>query len=452
MITQRVFIIFACIQLLIFAGICRGGDPQSASAYFGHINAACVSTPDKTSKEFCDELKEYLRSLKTECTTIDVKCRPGEEILRRIFGPVQRKTLADFIIYFDQSLGAGKFTERSPALLWRDKITPHLYGVRNVYAVVFTEYKVDLKVRLTTDYKREPNPLAGLSEVLGAKGQVPDEPPSVSKQGEFLWYPLTGNSDDTDMWLAIARMGVDVNTINRITVSYDQPKPRSIKIVRKVTLSDGASHNNNDKVTKKDTATTKENSKSNIISEEKEDVDERDAFQKKDTTTSFEVSDDRAAENDEGMTRDATLGKESGKYTGNFLAANGFFSNSPDSRAAVSLAIGVTFNDKGTAASSGGNNQSFNGYALAKFYIIPPMLLAGPQSGPGAKKAYSSSLGVVLGTNMARSVFDEFVVGFSFGHLVGNAGLVVGANFIAGEKDSSAGRKTRPLIAIEYTF
>jgi hypothetical protein len=250
--------------------------------------------------------------------------------------------------------------------MWRNRNTPHLYGVRDIYAVVLTEHKACLDAFVSTEYKSEPNPFSALFKVLGA----PIEP-SAAKTGErqkaeFSWYPLSGNPAMPGMWLAIARAGVDVNSINRITV---QPR------------------------------------------------------------------------------QECEPGKAPTAYAGDFLAANGFFSNSPASRVSVSLALGWTTGTRDTSVSSGGSNQNLNGYALAKFFILRPELRAGPGS-----TGRTPSLGVVVGTNVINSAFSELVVGLSAGHLVGNVGLVAGVNSIAGAKDSTSGRKARPFIGLDYTF
>ena len=140
------------------------------------------------------------------------------------------------------------------------------------------------------------------------------------------------------------------------------------------------------------------------------------------------------------------------KYKSDYLAANAFFSNSPDSRVAVSIALGMTTNPKGTAVATGDSaNQYFNGYAFAKYYLRRPQLRAAPEF-EQFDQARAVSYALVLGTNITKSAFNELVVGVSAGHLRGNMGIIVGLNSLAGATGSDSGRKWRPFAGLEYSF
>ena len=413
-----------CGYLMATAVAClAANEPQEGKSYFWHIEAPCAGPNKEAINLKCDAIRDALLSFEDACTKIDTKCKPAIDVLDKLFGSTKHPMLADYIVYLSQcvankktldqcdSKDKFKFIKTTPILMWEDKNTPHLYGVRLIYAIVLTEYRIDeLGGHVTTEYKREPNPFSAVFSALGTKLEAPEAKAAVSNELKFHWYPLSGNPDQPGMWFAIARVNVDVNTIDRITVSYGQltpSNPLSVKITRNISEKDGTSY-------------------------------------------SFEVQVDKMPEDDrEDTLRQAFVQKqpkEQEKYSGDFLAANGFFSNSPDNFAAVSLALGVIFNDRGTAAASGSNNQSVNGYALAKIYFpgCRPELRAGPD--PSDAHPYRPSLGVIVGTDLTGTIFDEFVLGVSLGHVFGNVGFISGVNVISGAKDSNEGRRTRPIL------
>jgi len=140
-------------------------------------------------------------------------------------------------------------------------------------------------------------------------------------------------------------------------------------------------------------------------------------------------------------------------YNTTYLAANAFISNSPDSRVGLSIALGMTTDPKGTAVATGDSaNQYFNGYAFAKYYLRRPELRATPEFEQESRSARRTSYALVLGTNITKSAFNEIILGISAGHLLGNMGVIIGANSLAGVKDSDTGRRWRPFTALEYSF
>jgi hypothetical protein len=103
--------------------------------------------------------------------------------------------------------------------------TPHLYGVRDIYALVFSEQKVCLDAFISIDFKSEPNPLSGIFAALGNKIDDPKAAASTRTPATFSWVPLSGDPGYAGMWLGIARMSIDVNSVGRLNIQYRQPQP-----------------------------------------------------------------------------------------------------------------------------------------------------------------------------------------------------------------------------------
>lgn len=404
-----VSVVSGCL-LLASIPACRAQSDGNARYFFGHIEAPCH--PSKDNQE-CVRLENDIRNLGTACQNVDRECKEGERILRKLFGDTYRDVLPDFMVYLEQQAGRtpdGKpsvtFKAHKPVLMWRNQNTPHLYGVRDIYAIVFSQRKACIDGTLATDYKSEPNPFSAILAVVG-KNIDPEKKEDTRAGMTFSWYPLDGNPGTQGMWYAVARTGVDVNSTNRIIVRYRQPKAAQAK--------DGA----DDKTAEQAAAKPRPKPKPKPKPEPG-------------------LADECGAPQDE---------EAPPVYAADFLAASGFFSNSPDSRVSVALALGATFNARDTSIASGGSKQALNGYALAKFYLVRPRLRTDP-GGTG----HHMSWGAFVGTNIGGSAFDELVFGLSMGHVIGNVGLVAGINSIEGKKDTDQGRKQRAFIGLDYSF
>lgn len=131
-----------------------------------------------------------------------------------------------------------------------------------------------------------------------------------------------------------------------------------------------------------------------------------------------------------------------------FQAITGHVSNSRSSAAAFSVALGTTFDTEDTAVGAENASPHFNGYALAKFYL--PGMRPRRQVAPHKRALFRRSAAIVFGTNVTNDPFEEIVLGFSLGHILGKAGLVVAGNAIEGAERSQ--RKWKLLVGVDFTF
>src|SRR5258706_247793 len=299
----------------------------------------------------------------------------------------------------DEEKDSGTFVGDAPptgVLIWRGNNTPHLYGARDLYALVFSEQKACLEASVAMDFKSEPNPFSGLFAALGSKLVDPKAPASDRKAAPLRWHSLSGDSQHSELWIGVAQLAIEVNSVDRLNIQFAAPKSPS-----KDAPPDECTVDSADKADKADRADSPGNT----------------------------------------------------KYTANYLAANAFFSNSPDSRVGISFALGMTTNPKSTTVTTGdGANQYFNGYAFAKLYIRQPQLPARPEVETESLSARRVSYALVLGTNVTKTSFSEIVVGVSAGHILGNMGVILGLNSLAGAQASSDGRKWRPYLGLEHSF
>jgi hypothetical protein len=419
-------------MFLISAESCAGRAPRAPpveNPYFGHIQPACWH-------DECDAVKLDLLELDT-CIQPDAPCQPAENLLIQIFGATYRPELPDFIVYFEQSERAGLLRGHQPVLLWKHKNTPHLFGAPFVYVIVLTEHPLCLSGHVTTVYKNEPNPLPALFAAFGSTIPQAAQKASETKAGEFVWYPLSGDRCHAAMWFAMARFVVDVNTTERITVEYSQALPNEPSTGAEKPSADRPQTDKPSAVTTRwaDAGNSRCESVPQCVGAEGDPKKGEPA--KTSGGATAHVGAPQATGVHEGELK---------SYSGDFLAVNGFFSNSPDAYATISIALGASFDVRHTAVESGGSKLGLNGYALVKFYARRPRVRVGPNS-----DGMRFSLGAFFGTGV-KSPFDELVFGLSLGHLLGNVGLVGGGNYIAAPKDAKAGRKLCGFAGIDYTF
>lgn len=387
------------------------------SYHFGEIKAPCAVSPNNC------KINEDLRLL-DECRQIDGDCCGGNQLLDDLFGKTRHAKFANYIVYFDQRKAPGTFADHQPILMWNRKNTRYLYGAQEVYVLLFTEYKSCLSAQITTIARRDTNPFDAVLKALG-KSLGPTDTPTVlaTHPAELVWYPLSGDTEHPIMWLAIGALPVDTNTTDWITVKFTNPKVVSKPIG-------------------------------------KEDTQNSSQAQQGDKTTP--IPDGCAVDPSAGWLPDTMLPPAT-TYKAGFLAHNAFFSNNRESHVGVAVAFGLTLT--GQKAGPGGNNPDLNGYALAKFYPFPhfvPRLVTEPNSTGGAIAYERPSIGIVLGTNIGSPGFNELVAGISFGHLVGNVGLIAGVNeFVPAKPAASAAstgstavtrRRGRPFVGLEYAF
>lgn len=376
------------------------GCAHSARHYFGHIE----TQPD--CREQRCAFRDLLRRLDAECPRVDERCALGDAVLGAVFGGTYRRSMADYLVYLEQTPGprGPQFRKHAPVLMYEGENTPYLYGARDVFAVVFSERRACVTARVTTIYRNDPNPFSTVLAALGTNVDPAAPKPTERTSAAVRWLPLSGNPADTGLWVGMAPFAIDENSTVRITLEYSPPRKKG----------------GDDK--------------------SQADLPEECVG----PPASAQAGVDPAGPTSSARAEPAQPEPE---YSGDFLSANGFVSDSPGGWAALSFALGASGNVRGTAVASGGSRFTVNGYAAAKFYLLRPRINVAPD----AWKVRRTSLAVFAGTGI-KSPFDELVFGLSIGHLVGNAGLLLGGNSIAGPREGDTGRTTCWFGGIDYSF
>ncbi len=130
-----------------------------------------------------------------------------------------------------------------------------------------------------------------------------------------------------------------------------------------------------------------------------------------------------------------------------FQSITAHLSNSRSTSTAFAASLAATFDTEDTQLAEENSDPAFNGYVLAKFYLPGrrPLL----EVKPGRDSLYRRSVAVVFGTNVTNEAFSEIVVGLSFGHLIGKAGVLLATNWVEG---ADGDREAKVMAGIDFTF
>jgi hypothetical protein len=385
------------LSLLLWSALLASGCAHDvyvskASGHFGEIAAPCV---EKTA-DSCP-ITADLKAIDEQCTKVESDCAGANDILDRLFGETRHTKFANYIVHFDQDHTPGTFTDHQPILMWNKKNTRYLYGVQEVFILLFTEYKACFTVHGTTLARYEPNPFEMVLPLLGKGSEQTNNKTSlVTKPAEFVWYPLSGDADNPVMWLAIASVPVDVNTTGWITVQFTQPKVKSGKTTD---LPDEC-----------------------VVDPEERPVTYRGRF----LAYNAFFTDNRESRIGLAVAFGGTLtGREAAPAGGSNPYLNGY-----------ALA------------------------KLYPFRGLRPTLVSN-RNDTGGLIMYRPSLSIAVGTNITNSPLNELVLGLSVGHLLGNVGVIAGVNYFVPAKDTTPAaattpevrnRKRRPFVGIDYSF
>ncbi len=404
------------------AGSEEDQSPES-ERYFAYLK--------RLDPEQLQQLKLDLRAVIDRCARcVDFDCPWGREVLSQVFSS-RRRELPDLILYMRRDRNG--LWSSQPVLQWEGKNTPHLFGASNVWILVFAEEKLPLEAERVTIYQQTVNPFAGLLSVIGVSAGTGQDKATDATKAEFFWAPLDA-AGPPSLYLGIARLPIGTDSVNFVTVGLKEPK-----VQKSVPWLHGSG-----------TVST--------ASRRAQGADAQGA------AGPGEAAPQRTAAScppaGEGETASQTPPAESETLSSVKLqpanAASAHFSNSGDSWTAFSVGFAQTLGVEDTALGQGASSH-FNGYAMAKVYVRRPRIRAFQPEGVIERRS-RMSLGFVLGTNLQDDPFDEFVVGFSVGNILGKSGLMVGANYTPflekkeGETVVRFEREWRLIWGVEYSF
>jgi hypothetical protein len=214
------------------------------------------------------ELTSALEGLKgggeSKCTKVGGDCPAAEEVLKAIYGPLYYPEWPHLLVYFERpSPSVAKLHLAASVLVWKEKTTPFLYGVHDIWVVVVAEDEMkatDLVATLETLRPAWVNPFEAVFSMIGGStdaGQTagaaeagedggkgsPATPPTgdhtspgtLSKRIDLrLFVPQHKVSEHSAaIWVGTTGFPVTEDTVHRLTL---RTKPKESKTGEKVVL------------------------------------------------------------------------------------------------------------------------------------------------------------------------------------------------------------------------
>mgnify|MGYP001820634054 CR=1 FL=1 len=113
-----------------------------------------------------DELRSRLIAISEQCTKLEKRCPAGDELFALFAGSFNLASQPIHVIYIDDNNMV-----RTNVLLHHRRVTPFLYGQRNVWLVVFAENQLDLMAELTTLWRQGKGSLSRLGGIFVSEGR-----------------------------------------------------------------------------------------------------------------------------------------------------------------------------------------------------------------------------------------------------------------------------------------
>ncbi len=377
-------ILIASIQIGMFFVISAGFASDTSSGLGPYFGTIPVFSEKQTS-----ELRIFLKTIDdSDCRKFGEECSSVTEFFNKSLGDIRNPNDPKLLIYIDENLEV-----RTNMILWKNKVTAHLFGVQNIWVTIFSEKNIEIETMLTTLFKE--NTFGRFGRRIFMPAEVTKKEREIRNIVKPVRFRKLGNENvQNNLWLGIVRFYLEPQTASRISIS---PGKSDLLIKRK-------------------TITVHESGKVTVEAEEKSEIQ--------------------------------TAGKEypEKSQVPGFYRTQANFTNSGGSRFALSAAIGATFNvDDNRLNSTNLGNTNFDLYLCAHLYLIRPTLTK-PIKGWSYKPSYS----LVAGTNL--DILSEIVLGVSVGHLFAKNGFIVGINIMDPFEQDYDERQIRSFFAFDIRF
>jgi hypothetical protein len=152
-----------------------------------------------------DRLQTLLVTIGEECTLVEKKCPAGDELFALISGEFNLASQPIHLIYIDENNQI-----RTNVILHKHRVTPLLYGERNVWVLVFAENALDLTVGLTALWRQRRGSLTGLEGVFVSEGRETTEARAAQEDSDSLVFDrLSGSGEGDDIFYASERFYIE---------------------------------------------------------------------------------------------------------------------------------------------------------------------------------------------------------------------------------------------------
>jgi len=203
-----------CVVLVILAMMVGLSPRQTAAASRKSKDLFFGATARMDSADL-GSLRRQLLAIEEQCPRAEQKCPPVAELLHTLGGGMDSRGLPLHLIYLD-----GDGDVRVNRLLWKNKVTPFVHGVRNIWVLVLADRPMDLDVELITLWQERRGLNRSLRDVFVSSGRRSKEEREATESSARLeMEPMAENATEANnLWLGRTRFYVDVESAYVITV------------------------------------------------------------------------------------------------------------------------------------------------------------------------------------------------------------------------------------------
>lgn len=203
--TRSIAISIIVVGMLLGAGQLHAGGKDPGN-YFGSVH--------ELEGARVDELRQLLIAIGEDCATVDKKCDASTELFELVSDRLNMGGFPTLLVYIDEDSRI-----RTNVLIDRKKVTPFLYGQRNVWVAVFSEHSLDLEARLTTLWRQRKSSLSNLDGVFITEGKKTIEGREAQEEtGKMVFDRLSGEDASDDLYYSTGRFFIEPLGVYSITV------------------------------------------------------------------------------------------------------------------------------------------------------------------------------------------------------------------------------------------
>jgi hypothetical protein len=150
--------VVSAVVVLVFAALTLATPAADRETFFG--------TTPKLAPDRLDRIRELLRRIDRECPKAEQKCPVGSELYRAIWNGVDHDNVPVLVVYVNADLEV-----EANRLLWKNRVTPFVFGAQTLWVVVFSDQAGRFDVELANLWSERIDHPGGLGGVFVSSGR-----------------------------------------------------------------------------------------------------------------------------------------------------------------------------------------------------------------------------------------------------------------------------------------
>lgn len=210
-----------CMVVRIFPIVLTLGVPMGTEAGTMGDPGTYFGTVQELGGEKVDELRSLLIAIGEDCTRLEKKCPAGDELFALVSGGFNMASQPIHLVYIDEANRV-----RTNVVLLHHRVTPFMYGQRNVWVAVFAENPLNLEARLTTLWRQRKGSLSGLQGVFVSEGRETTEAREAQGDSARLEFDrLSGSAVGDDLYYSTGRFFLEpLGVYNTSVLPVEKPE------------------------------------------------------------------------------------------------------------------------------------------------------------------------------------------------------------------------------------